>query len=143
MESLDDDAALPRELTPASLVASPEAVARYAELTGDFNPIHLDAEFAAGTSFGGPIAHGTLGLNLVIEALERTFGALPEDLRIEARFIAPVPVGCAIRAGGRLRDAATGTYDIFVERVSGERAVDGTCTIGRVPDHRNMGANEK
>lgn len=137
-----EDAALPRELAPVSLVASPDAVARYAELTRDFNPIHLNPEFAAGTSFGRPIAHGTLGLNLVIEALERTFGALPGDVRLDVRFIVPVPVGATIRAGGRLKDAATGTYEIFVETASGERAVDGTCTIGRAPDIRNTGANQ-
>lgn len=130
METLED-AALPRELTSVSLVAGPDAVARYAALTRDFNPIHLNPEFAAGTSFGRPIAHGTLGLNLVIEALERTFGTLPEDLRLDVRFILPVPVGCTIRAGGHLTDAATGTYEIFVETTSGERAIEGSCTIGR------------
>lgn len=140
METLEDSA-LPRELASVSLVAGPDAVARYAEMTRDFNPIHLDPEFAAGTSFGRPIAHGTLGLNLVIEALERTFGALPRDVRVEVRFIAPVPVGTTIRAGGRLKDDATGTYEIFVETASGARAVEGTCTIGRAPEIRNTGAS--
>lgn len=130
METLEN-IALPRDLASASLVANPEAVARYAKLTADFNPIHLDAEFAAATPFGRPIAHGTLALNLVMEALERTFGVLPAGVRLEARFVAPVPVGCAIRAGGRLTDAATGTYEIFVETMTGERAVEGTCTLGR------------
>ncbi|MBP2150570.1 acyl dehydratase [Xanthobacter flavus] len=125
-----------------SLVADQDAVARYAELTRDFNPIHLNAEFAAGTSFGRPIAHGTLGLNLVIEALERTFGAVPEDARLEVRFIAPVPVGATIRAGGHLTDEATGSYEIFVETASGERAVAGTCTIGAAPEIRNTGASK-
>lgn len=37
-----------------------EMVNQFAQLTGDKNPIHLDAEYAAGTSFGRPIAHGIL-----------------------------------------------------------------------------------
>ncbi len=139
---MPEDAALPRELVCVSLVADQDAVARYAELTRDFNPIHLNAEFAAGTSFGRPIAHGTLGLNLVIEALERTFGAVPGDAQLEVRFIAPVPVGATIRAGGRLTDEATGSYEIFVEIASGERAVAGTCTIGAAPEIRNTGASK-
>lgn len=139
---MPEDAALPRELACVSLVADQDAVARYAELTRDFNPIHLNPEFAAGTSFGRPIAHGTLGLNLVIEALERTFGGVPGDARLEVRFTAPVPVGATIRAGGHLKDEATRTYEIFVETASGQRAVEGTCTIGDAPQIRNTGASK-
>ena len=34
-------------------------------LTGDFDPLHMDHEFAQQTPFGKPIAHGLLGLSLV------------------------------------------------------------------------------
>jgi len=37
-----------------------ELVAQYAELSGDFNPVHMDEEFAKGTRFKGRIAHGLL-----------------------------------------------------------------------------------
>jgi len=35
-------------------------VRAYAELSTDFNPVHLDPEFAAGTQFGQRIVHGML-----------------------------------------------------------------------------------
>ena len=35
-------------------------VRQFADLTGDHNPVHLDAEFAATTQFKGRIAHGML-----------------------------------------------------------------------------------
>lgn len=40
---------------------SQEEVSRFAELTGDNNPVHLDADFAAKTMFKRPIMHGMLG----------------------------------------------------------------------------------
>lgn len=33
-------------------------VDKFAEITGDNNPIHINAEYAAGTPFGKPIVHG-------------------------------------------------------------------------------------
>jgi 3-hydroxybutyryl-CoA dehydratase len=37
----------------------------FAELTGDRDPLHTDADFAASTPFGEPIAHGLLGLSFM------------------------------------------------------------------------------
>jgi 3-hydroxybutyryl-CoA dehydratase len=39
---------------------TPEDVAAFAAITGDDNPVHLDEAYAAGTAFGGRIAHGML-----------------------------------------------------------------------------------
>lgn len=141
--SISRHAPLPREIAIISMSAEPDAVARYAELTTDFNPIHLDLEFAAATVFGRPIIHGTMGLNLLIQAIERTFGTLPEPLDVDVRFLRPVPVGSTIRAGGRLRDEASATYEIYVETQGGERAVEGVCTFGHASSAEDHGANTR
>ena len=38
---------------------------QFAAMTGDFNPLHVDHEFAAKGPFKRPIAHGLLGLSWV------------------------------------------------------------------------------
>jgi 3-hydroxybutyryl-CoA dehydratase len=47
------EASLARTVTAADILA-------FSEVTGDKNPVHLDAEFAAKTMFKEPIAHGML-----------------------------------------------------------------------------------
>jgi len=50
-----------------------EEVVRFAELTGDNNPIHLDADYAATTSFKKPIIHGMLGATVFTKVLGTQF----------------------------------------------------------------------
>ena len=40
-------------------------VVHFAGLTGDFDPLHVDHEFARQSPFGKPIAHGLLGLSML------------------------------------------------------------------------------
>lgn len=88
-----------------------QAIDSFAALSGDFGFIHVDAERARATPFGGTIAHGLLVLSL--------FGGLSAEIiptiadreflvaygwdRI--RFIAPVPVNSEIRARATLLTA--------------------------------------
>ncbi len=51
---------------------SQEQVARFAEVTGDLNPLHLDEIYAATTAFKRPIMHGFLGGSI----FSKVFGTL-------------------------------------------------------------------
>lgn len=51
---------------------SQDEVAKFAEVTGDKNPIHLDATYAAKTMFKQPIMHGFLGSSI----FSKVFGTL-------------------------------------------------------------------
>ncbi|WP_263146646.1 MaoC family dehydratase [Pseudomonas sp. RIT-PI-AD] len=80
-------------------------VDRFAECTGDHQFIHVDAEKARQTPFGGTIAHGFLSLSL-IPALSKGLLPVPEGLKMavnygldSVRFIQPVAVGSRVRLG--------------------------------------------
>lgn len=71
-----------------------EDVVRFADATGDHNPVHLDEKFAAGTRFGGRIAHGMLVASYISATLA---GDLPGPGTIymaqTLRFLRPVRIG--------------------------------------------------
>ncbi len=47
-------------------------VVMFSGVSGDFNPLHTDAEFASKTPFGQRIAHGLLGLSIASGLIART-----------------------------------------------------------------------
>ncbi len=77
-------------------------IVMFAALTGDWNPIHTDAEFAKKTIFGQRIAHGLLTLSVVAGLLvrlgltERTIVAFYGIDKL--RFTKPVFIGDTIKA---------------------------------------------
>ena len=59
-----DDAKVGDECTSPSVTVTEAMVNAYAELTGDFTPVHVDEEYAKTTPFGTRVAHGLFGLSL-------------------------------------------------------------------------------
>ena len=69
----------------------------YAAASGDVNPLHLDAEFAAGTRFGEQIAHGMLSGGFISAALAMKLpGPGCIYLGQSLRFRLPVKIGDTI-----------------------------------------------
>ena len=76
-----------------------ELIRQFADVSGDYNPIHLDDEFAARTQFGRRIAHGAASgafISAVVgdEFAERKIVYLSQTLK----FIAPAFLGDTITA---------------------------------------------
>ena len=61
-----------QKLSTGGRTVSEDAIFSFAGLTGDYNPIHTNAEFARKTQFGQRIAHGLLGLSLATGLIMQT-----------------------------------------------------------------------
>lgn len=71
----------------------------FAEITGDYNPIHVDSEFAATTQFGQRIAHGALSASFISAVLGNDLpgpGAVFVELNL--RFRKPAFIGDVVTA---------------------------------------------
>ncbi len=77
-----------------------EDVARFADCTGDTNPLHRDPDYAARTRFGQCIAHGMLSAGFISAVLGTKLA--PDCCVIylsqSLRFLRPVKIGETIRA---------------------------------------------
>jgi len=87
-----------------------ELVNRFADVTRDHQYIHVDAERAAATPFGGTIAHGLLTLSLLPCMTNQVEIAAGAAMVInygfdKVRFISPVRVGSKVRGRVRLLSA--------------------------------------
>lgn len=56
-----EDCEVGDEFVSHSYVVTGERIDRYAELTGDFTPVHVDEEYARNSHFGQRVAHGLFG----------------------------------------------------------------------------------
>ncbi|ATE59087.1 MaoC family dehydratase [Thauera sinica] len=95
---LDMSASLSKTVSEADILM-------FAGVSGDNNPVHLDAEFAASTMFGGRIAHGMLSAALI----SAVFGTrLPGPgciyLSQTLKFKAPVKLGDTVVARVRVKE---------------------------------------
>ncbi len=113
---------------PIRLRIDRDSILAYAEMSNDFNPIHVDPDYAAKTPFGGVIAHGALSLNLIWRWVEQAFGAPVACAYVsETRFRAPVRENDVVEAGGA--PAPDGGYRVWVRNQDGVEVIEGSLTL--------------
>lgn len=75
-------------------VIDQETIDVYAAASGDFNPLHVDPDYARATPFGNTILHGYFTMALAAQVMELW---RPEDWRnggtLEVNFLGPVSPG--------------------------------------------------
>jgi acyl dehydratase len=86
--------------SPSRTITEADVVA-FAGLSGDFNPIHTDVEFAKDTPYGQRVVYGLLGLSVMTGLLDRTglfSGTAIAMLGIrDWKFAAPLFIGDTVR----------------------------------------------
>lgn len=82
-----------------SKIFTSDDVELYARLTGDYNPVHFDEEFAKNTIFGKPIVHGPLVLTFVTTLFATDLpGPGTVYLAHDVKYLSPVYIGDEITA---------------------------------------------
>jgi 3-hydroxybutyryl-CoA dehydratase len=85
----------------------------FAGITGDFNPVHINSEFAKNSMFGERIAHGIISAGLISAVIGTSLpGANTIYMGQELLFRAPVKYG----------DTITATVEV-VEKIEGKNRV--------------------
>ena len=85
-------------LSPARTVTETDVV-QFAGLSGDYNVLHTDAEFAKSTPYGQRIAHGLLGLSIASGLAARAGfieGTAQAFMGLNWKFKAPIFLGDTI-----------------------------------------------
>jgi acyl dehydratase len=118
------------------MVVTADVVRRYAELTGDFNPLHFDEEFASRTRFGRLISQGGIAVGLVHALVAMDLpGPGTVFTRQEWVFPAPVFIGDTITVEGRittwLEPRTRGEMEFTVANQDGVEVLMGSAGVYR------------
>ena len=127
-----EDLELGMEASFAKSVSAADILA-FAEITGDWNPVHLDADYAAKTVFREPIAHGMLTAGYI----SAVFGSVlpgPGAIYVSQtlNFRAPVRIGDQVVARVRVMELypakRRARFDCVCE-VAGKTVLEGEAVL--------------
>jgi 3-hydroxybutyryl-CoA dehydratase len=127
---IGDEASLARTITEVHIV-------NYAGLTGDMNPVHVDAEHAAQSMFGERIAHGMPVAGLISAVLGTQLPG-PNSIYLgqDLNFVAPVMIGDTIKVVVTVTDKRDEKRIIKLRTTAynqrGEMVIDGNAVVKKV-----------
>jgi len=125
--AVGDHAAIQRTLTAADIQL-------FAAMSGDINPQHIDAEFAASTRFQGVIAHGMWGGALISAVLgTRLPGPGTVYLGQTLEFHGPIRVGDALTVTVTASSKDEAKHHVVLDcscvNQDGKQVISGTATV--------------
>ena len=119
------------------LTVTAEMVQAYAEITGDYNPLHFDPEFVARTRFERPLAQGGIATGLLhaLVAMDMP-GPGSVFMRQSWSFPRPVYIGDSIRAEATVKSVrerrGVAELEFIVANQQGETVLEGAATVYQV-----------
>lgn len=115
----------------------------FAGITGDFNRIHVDADYAKTTQYGKRIAHGFLVASMVQHCTSELTTPGGVSLNYNFDMKAPVFIGDTITASAEILhkrdDKPIVTLKIQCVKGNGTVCIDGQAVIYMVSDRENSG----
>jgi len=122
--------------TPSRTITEADIV-NWSYLSGDWNPVHTDEEFAKKSEFGTRIAHGPLSLGIATGLMDRIGiieGTALALLTLTQKFMAPVNIGDTIslkmtvsqKKETRKEDRGIVTFNVNILNQNGQIVSEGT-----------------
>lgn len=109
-----------------------EMIQKFAEVSGDFNPVHMDEEYAKTTRFGRRIAHGMISAALISRALARGLGVgvyLGQTLKFQQPIFPGDTVTIHLHVTAIRESRGIASVETIVKNQNGEVCVKGDATI--------------
>jgi 3-hydroxybutyryl-CoA dehydratase len=105
----------------------------YAGASGDFNPIHIDADVGRAAGLGGPILQGLCTLAWAVDCFARYLGDPGAVTQVHARFSRPVALEDTLTFNGVVTEAREGKLRATVRAVNqkGEEVLKDVTLEGR------------
>jgi 3-hydroxybutyryl-CoA dehydratase len=126
------DLALGMSVSTSNTVTEQDVI-DFARVSGDYNPLHMDEEFAKTTQFGGRIAHGALTASYISAVLGNDLpgpGAVFTDLNL--RFVRPVRIGDTVTTTAEVTEMVERGYRVtltFRAEVGGKVVTKGEAKV--------------
>jgi 3-hydroxybutyryl-CoA dehydratase len=113
-----------------------EDVNLYAQASRDFNPIHIDNEFAKKTPLGGTIAHGMLILAYISQIMTDLFGIIwLTNGKLNVRFKTPARPGDILKVEAKISKMLIGngqrtiTCEVRCSNQKGDSVITGDASV--------------
>jgi acyl dehydratase len=106
----------------------------YSAASGDFNPIHIDADAGKAAGLGGPILQGLCTLSWAVESVTRWLKDPTRITRVRVRFSKPVKIDDTVTFTGKVTAVEGGkvTVEVAAKNQSGEDVLKGAVVEARV-----------
>ena len=124
------------DLLPIKKLITMKQILMYADASGDYNPIHIDEEFAKNSQFGRNIGHGMMVAATISELMVKNFAeAWYKTGKMKMRFKSPVYPEDEIQTSGSIKKseqvgtATKITCSVQIVRQNGDTIISGETLV--------------